>query len=67
VQRDAKTTKDAADCLRSLRRARITDATRLVAALKTPQPVTLDNCCHGDFFIECEADVLRAIRFMTWA
>lgn len=64
---DAKTAKDAADCLRILRRARVTDARRLVAALKTPHHVTLDNCCHGDFFIEREADVLRAIRFMTWA
>jgi len=64
---DARTAKDAADCLRILRRARIADANRLAAALKTPHHLTLDNCSHGDFFIEREADVLRAIRFMTWA
>lgn len=64
---DAKTAGDAADYLRILRRARIADAKRLVAALQTPHHVTLDNCCHGDFFIEREADVLRAIRFMTWS
>ncbi|MCR6477401.1 alpha/beta hydrolase [Variovorax sp. ZS18.2.2] len=64
---DAKTGKDAADFLRIYRRARITDANRLVAALKTPHHVTLDNCSHGDFLMEREADVLRAIRFMTWA
>jgi pimeloyl-ACP methyl ester carboxylesterase len=64
---DAKTEKDAADFLRIYRRARITDANRLVAALKTPHHVTLDNCAHGDFLMEREADVLRAIRFMTWA
>lgn len=64
---DAKTSKDAADFLRIYRRARIADASRLVAALKTPHHVTLDNCSHGDFLMEREADVLRAIRFMTWA
>ena len=64
---DARTQKDAADFLRIYRRARITDANRLVTALKTPHHVTLDNCSHGDFLMEREADVLRAIRFMTWA
>ena len=64
---DARTEKDVADFVRIYRRARITDATRLVAALRTPHHVTLDNCSHGDFLMEREADVLRAIRFMTWA
>ncbi|QSI32683.1 alpha/beta fold hydrolase [Variovorax sp. RKNM96] len=53
--------------LRIFRRARVIDGDRLAAALKTPHHVTLDNCCHGDFLMEREVDVLRAIRFMTWA
>lgn len=64
---DAKTTRDSAKFLRIFRRARVIDGDRLAAALKTPRHVTLDNCCHGDFLMEREADVLRAIRFMTWA
>jgi hypothetical protein len=40
---------------------------RRVAALNTPNRLTLDNSNHADFFMEREADVLRAIQFMTWA
>lgn len=64
---DAKTEKDAADFLRIYRHARITDANRLVAALDRSHHLTLDHCSHGDFLMEREAEVLRAIRFMTWA
>ncbi len=64
---DARTEKDAADMLRIFRRARIADANRLVEALNTPNRLTLDNSCHTDFFMEREAEVLRAIQFMTWA
>lgn len=64
---DAKTEKDAADYLRIFRRARITDSNRLVEALHTPNRLTLDDCCHTDFLMEREAEVLRAIQFMTWA
>ncbi|SCX57054.1 alpha/beta fold hydrolase [Variovorax sp. EL159] len=64
---DAKTEKDAADYLRIFRRARISDSNLLVAALNTPHRLTLDNCGHTDFYMEREAEVLRAIQFMTWA
>jgi pimeloyl-ACP methyl ester carboxylesterase len=64
---DAKTQKDAADCVRVIRRAAIANSNQLVAALNTPNRLTLDNTSHGDFFMEREADVLRAIQFMTWA
>lgn len=64
---DAKTEKDAADYLRIFRHVRISDSNRLVAALNTPNRLTLDNCGHTDFYLEREAEVLRAIQFMTWA
>jgi len=64
---DAKTQKDAAVYLRVFRRARIADSNRLVSALNTPNRLTLDNCNHTDFIMEREAEVLRAIQFMTWA
>lgn len=64
---DAQAAQDAADYLRILRRARIIDGDRLAAALKTRHRLMLDNSCHGDFFVEHEAEVLRAIRFMAWA
>jgi hypothetical protein len=64
---DAKTQKDVADYVRILRRAFIGNSDQLVAALKTTNRLTLDNASHGDFFMEREADVLRAIQFMTWA
>lgn len=64
---DARTDKDAADMLRIFRRARIADSNRLVEALDTPNRLTLDNSNHTDFFMEREAEVLRAIQFMTWA
>jgi len=64
---DARTEKDAADMLRIFRRARIADSNRLVEALDTPNRLTLDNSNHTDFFMEREAEVLRAIQFMTWA
>lgn len=64
---DAKTQKDAETYLRILRRARISDSNKLVAALDTPNRLTLDNSNHTDFFMEREAEVLRAIQFMTWA
>lgn len=64
---DAKTQKDAADYLRIIRSVRIADSNRLVAALTTTNRLTLDNTSHGDFFMEREAEVLRAIQFMTWA
>lgn len=64
---DAKTQKDAADYLRIFRRASITNSNQLVAALDTPNRLTLDHANHGDFIMEREAEVLRAIQFMTWA
>jgi len=64
---DAKTHKDAQTFLRIIRRARISDSNKLVAALDTPNRLTLDNSNHADFFMEREAEVLRAIQFMTWA
>jgi len=64
---DAKTQKDAADYLRIFRRVAITNSNQLVSALDTPNRLTLDNASHGDFIMEREAEVLRAIRFMTWA
>lgn len=64
---DAATERDAQDVLRVMRRAYQSNANRLAAALKTTNRLTLENACHGDFFIEHEAEVLRAIRFMTWA
>ncbi|MGJ7527528.1 alpha/beta fold hydrolase [Variovorax sp. GB1P17] len=64
---DAKTAKDAADYLRIFRHARISDSNRLMTALNTPHRLTLDNCGHTDFYMEREAEVLRAIQFMTWA
>ncbi|MGJ7610239.1 MULTISPECIES: alpha/beta fold hydrolase [unclassified Variovorax] len=64
---DATTEKYAADLLRVIRRVYQTNSDRLVAALNTPHRLTLDNACHADFLMEREAEVLRAIRFMTWA
>ena len=64
---DAKTQKDASDYVRMIRSAAITNSNQLVAALNTPNRLTLDNSNHTDFFMEREADVLRAIQFMTWA
>lgn len=64
---DATTAKYAADLLRVIRRVYQTNSDRLVAALNTPHRLTLDNACHADFLMEREAEVLRAIRFMTWA
>ena len=64
---DAKTQKDATDYLRIFRRVAITNSNQLVSALDTPNRLTLDNASHGDFIMEREAEVLRAIRFMTWA
>lgn len=64
---DATTEKYAADLLRVIRRVYQTNADRLAAALNTPHRLTLDNACHADFLMEREAEVLRAIRFMTWA
>lgn len=64
---DAKTQKDAADYLRIFRRVAITNSNQLVAALDTPNRLTLDRASHGDFLMEREAEVLRAIQFMTWA
>ncbi len=64
---DAKTEKDATDYLRIIRQVRIADSNQLVAALDTPNRLTLDNASHGDFFMEREAEVLRAIKFMKWA
>lgn len=64
---DAKTQKDADDYLRIFRRVSITNSNQLVAALDTPNRLTLDNASHGDFIMEREAEVLRAIQFMTWA
>jgi len=64
---DAKTQADAQTFLRIIRRARISDSNKLVAALDTPNRLTLDNSNHTDFFMEREAEVLRAIQFMTWA
>ncbi|WP_295987790.1 hypothetical protein [uncultured Variovorax sp.] len=37
------------------------------AALDTSCRQIRDDAGHGDFFMEREADVLRAIKFMTWA
>ncbi|MGJ7566227.1 alpha/beta fold hydrolase [Variovorax sp. GB1R11] len=64
---DAATEKYAADLLRVIRRVYQTNSDRLVAALDTPHRLTLDNACHADFLMEREAEVVRAIRFMTWA
>ncbi|WP_432726961.1 alpha/beta fold hydrolase [Variovorax sp. W6] len=64
---DARTQKDADDYLRIFRRVCITNSNQLVAALNTPNRLTLDNASHGDFIMEREAEVLRAIQFMTWA
>ncbi|WP_341892858.1 alpha/beta hydrolase [Variovorax sp. YR752] len=64
---DAQTGKDAADFLRIFRRVRRADADRLVAALDTPHRLTLDHCNHTDFFMEREAEVVRAIQSMRWA
>lgn len=64
---DAKTQKDAAAYLRIVRRVAITNSNQLVAALDTPNRLTLDNANHSDFIVEREAEVLRAIQFMTWA
>jgi len=64
---DAKTQESAADYISIFRRGRISDSNRLAASLRTTNRLTLDNASHGDFIMEREAEVLRAIQFMTWA
>lgn len=64
---DAQTGQDAADFLRIFRRVRRADADRLAAALQTSHRLTLDHCNHTDFFMEREAEVVRAIQSMRWA
>ena len=63
----ARTAQDIVDVLRIFRRVRVNDGNKLAAALNTPHHLTLDHCCHGDFLIEREADVVRAIQAMAWA
>jgi len=64
---DAQTGQDAADFLRIFRRVRRADADRLATALQTSHRLTLDHCNHTDFFMEREAEVVRAIQSMRWA
>ena len=64
---DDATQKDAAAYLRAIRYVRIDDAARLVAALKTRHRLVLEDACHGDFFIERESELVRAIEAMRWA
>lgn len=59
--------QDALTTVRLLRHVYQANADKLAAALKTSHRLTLDNACHTDFLMEREAEVLRAIRFMTWA
>lgn len=59
--------QDALTTVRLLRHVYQANADQLAAALKTSHRLTLDNACHTDFLMEREAEVLRAIRFMTWA
>jgi pimeloyl-ACP methyl ester carboxylesterase len=67
VRQDALTTVRLLRLLRLLRHVYQANANQLAAALKTSHRLTLDNACHTDFLMEREAEVLRAIRFMTWA
>jgi len=64
---DAATLKDAAAYLRVIRYVRVDDAARLMAALKTHHQIVFEDACHGDFFIEREAELVRAIEAMRWA
>jgi pimeloyl-ACP methyl ester carboxylesterase len=64
---DAATRKDADSMVRVIRHVYSANSNQLVAALRTSHRLTLDNACHADFLMEREAEVLRAIRFMTWA
>lgn len=63
----AKTIADATVFVAGWRKLRRKDFDRLVAALPGCQRLYIDNSYHSDFFIEYQAEVVRAFEALRWA